>query len=188
VTGVATALVVAALAWRGVAPSRVEESSAVGGPFQLVDQTGRRVDERILKGKWTAVFFGYTFCPDVCPTTLTTLGGAMQALGAKARDVRVVFITVDPGRDTPAQLRAYLTSPTFPKGVVGLTGSEAQIAAAARAWRVYYKRVPDGATYSMDHTSIVYLMDPRGRFSRPLDMSVPPAGVARQITDAIDGA
>ena len=184
----ATAVVVAALAWRGRAPSAPQSSSAVGGAFQLVDQTGRRVDERILKRKWTAVFFGYTFCPDVCPTTLTTLGGAIEALGARARDVRVVFITVDPVRDTPAQLRAYLASPTFPKGVVGLTGSEAQIAAAARAWRVYYKKVPDGATYSIDHTSIVYLMDPQGRFSRPLDMSVPPAGVARQISDAIDGA
>jgi protein SCO1/2 len=162
--------------------------SDVGGPFRLVDQSGARVDDHILRGKWTAVFFGYTFCPDVCPTTLTTLAQAIDRLGPDAKRFQVVFITIDPERDTPAQLRTYLSSPAFPKGAIGLTGTPAQIASAARAYRVYYKRVGDGPNYSMDHTSIVYLMDPKGRFSRPIAFGAAPPDIARQITDAMHGA
>ncbi len=160
--------------------------SAIGGPFQLTDQAGARVDEHILRGKWSAVFFGYTFCPDVCPTTLTALGQAIADLGAGAAPFQVVFVTVDPERDTAAQLATYLSSPAFPKGTIGLTGTPAQIAAVARAYRVYYKKAGAGRDYSMDHTSIVYLMDPQGRFDRPIAMG-PPADIARQIQDAMHG-
>jgi len=161
--------------------------SDIGGPFQLIDQRGARVDEHILQGKWTAVYFGYTFCPDVCPTTLTTLAQAIDRLGGDARRFQVVFITVDPARDTPAQLATYLSSPAFPKGAIGLTGSPAQIAAVAHAYHVYYKKAGDGPNYSMDHTSIVYLMDPTGVFSRPLAFGAAPADIARQIEAAMHG-
>ncbi|HEY5105504.1 MAG TPA: SCO family protein [Caulobacteraceae bacterium] len=162
------------------------QPSLIGGPFQLTDQNGRRVDERILRGKWTAVFFGYTFCPDVCPTTLTNLGQASALLGSRARDFQVVFISVDPARDTPAQLKSYLSSPAFPTGAMGLTGTPAQVAAAAAAYRVYYKRAGSGPDYSVDHTAIVYLMDPKGRFSQPVDDAAAPAQIARQIAGAMN--
>lgn len=160
-------------------------ASDIGGPFNLVNQQGRPVDQHVLDGKWSAVFFGYTFCPDVCPTTLTALGRATDDLGAQARRFQVVFITVDPARDTPKQLAMYLSSNTFPKGAIGLTGTPAQIAQAAKAYHVFYQKHPEGGTYTMDHTAIVYLMDPKGRFVRPLDLTAPPADVAGQITQAM---
>ena len=161
-------------------------AAQIGGPFRLVDQNGVNVDQSILEGKWTAVYFGYTFCPDVCPTTLTALAQAQAKLGPRARDFRVVFITVDPSRDTPSQLKTYLTSPAFPTGTEGLTGSPDQIAKVARAYRVYYRKAGGGPGYSVDHTSVVYLMDPRGAFSRPIDFSAPPAAMATQISRAMD--
>jgi protein SCO1/2 len=181
------------LVWRlaesgpGVAPSAVAPSD-IGGPFRLVDQSGALVDQGVLRGKWSAVFFGYTYCPDVCPTTLAALGQAVSDLGPDASRFQVVFITVDPERDTPAALKAYLASATFPRGVRGLTGSPEQIAAVARAYHVYYQKVPQGSSYSMDHSAVVYLMDPLGRFVRPLDVGVAPPRIARQIRDAISGA
>jgi len=179
------ALVVALLA--GQFALRAPAPSDIGGPFRLVDQTGAPADERLLRGKWSAVFFGYTYCPDVCPTTLANLGQAEVALGDRAGRFQVVFITVDPQRDTPAALRSYLASPTFPKATIGLTGDAGQIAAVARAYHVYYQRVPQGDTYTMDHSAVVYLMDPKGRFVAPLDVGAPPPGVARQIRAAMDG-
>lgn len=157
----------------------------VGGPFQLVDQNGRVVDQGVLARKWTAVFFGYTFCPDVCPTTLTTLGEAQTQLGAKAQDFQVIFITVDPARDTSAQLKAYLSSPVFPKGTLGLTGAPAQIDQAAKAYKVFYQKEGSGQTYVMDHTSAIYLMDPSGKFNRVLAENLKPDEIAHQITDAM---
>jgi protein SCO1/2 len=158
----------------------------IGGPFRLVDQNGTSVDQSILKGKWTAVYFGYTFCPDVCPTTLTALAQAQARLGSKAHDFRVVFITVDPARDSPSQLKTYLASPAFPSGAEGLTGTPDQIAKVARAYHVYYRKDGGGADYGVDHTSVVYLMDPRGAFSRPIDFTAPPAAMAAQISQAMD--
>jgi protein SCO1/2 len=177
-------VIVAALAWNASRSSRAVTD--IGGPFHLVDQTGAQVDERILRGKWSAVFFGYTYCPDVCPTTLSNLGQASLNLGNLADRFQVVFITVDPERDTAPVLRSYLASPSFPKGSRGLTGSPAQIAAAARAYHVYFQRVREGGTYTMDHSAVVYLMDPEGRFVRPLDVQSPPPELARRIRDAMD--
>jgi protein SCO1/2 len=161
-------------------------SLAIGGPFHLVDESGAPADQSLLAGHWTAIYFGYTFCPDVCPTTLTALAQAQEKLGPRARDFRVVFITVDPARDTPAQLKTYLSSPAFPRGAIGLTGSPAQIDAVARAWRVYYRKAGPGADYSVDHTSVIYLMDPHGRFAAPLDPSASPTQLAAQISKAMD--
>jgi protein SCO1 len=157
----------------------------VGGPFQLVDQNGRPTDQTVLKGKWSAVFFGYTYCPDVCPTTLQALAGAEAKLGDKAKDLQVVFISVDPQRDTPAQLKTYLSIPAFPKNTIGLTGTPDQVAAAAKAYRVYYQKQGEGEGYTMAHSSIVYLMNPAGKFVTALTESQTPSEVATQIGDAM---
>jgi protein SCO1/2 len=145
-------------------PANAVGNAAIGGPFQLVDQDGRPVDQRLLKGKWTAVFFGYTFCPDACPTELHELAAVQDQLGARARDFQIVFVTVDPARDTPAKLKDYLLTHGFPRGVIGLTGTPDQVARAAKAYRVYYARHGDGPDYLMDHSVYTYLMDPTGRF------------------------
>ena len=160
---------------------------AVGGPFKLVDQNGRPRDQSMLKGKWSAVFFGYTYCPDVCPTTLQTLAEAEDRLGPKARNFQVVFVSVDPARDTPAQLKTYLSSPAFPKGAIGLTGTDAQVAAVAKAYHVFYQKAGSGQTYEVQHSSAVYLMDPKGRFSGIVAFGLPPDEMARQITDKMRG-
>jgi protein SCO1/2 len=159
-----------------------------GGPFTLVNQDGRPVDQSVLKGKWSVVFFGYTFCPDYCPTTLTTLGKAMDDLGPKARDAQVVFITVDPGRDTPAAMKSYISSRVFPKNIIGLTGTPAQIAQAAKAYRVYYQKEGTGPDYTMDHSTALYLMDPDGRFRGVIADGLTPAQDAEQISQAMSGA
>jgi protein SCO1/2 len=176
--------VLAGLAWRaGVfAP---QPSALVGGPFQLVDQTGKPVTEKMLKGKWSAVFFGFTYCPDVCPTTMQVLAQAQDQLGPKAKDLQVVFVTVDPERDTPAQLANYLNNSAFPKGVVGLTGTPAQVAVAAKAYRVFYEKSGTGSDYLINHSTPTYLMDPKGRFNRVLPFGIGPEEVARQISDAM---
>ena len=157
----------------------------IGGPFQLVDQNGKAIDQNILKGKWSAVFFGYTYCPDVCPTTMQALAQAEDKLGGKAKNLQVVFISVDPARDTPAQLKTYLSTPAYPKGAIGLTGTAAQVAAAAKAYRVYYQKDGQGEGYSVAHSSIVYLMNPQGKFDRALTDSQTPSEVATQIGDAM---
>jgi protein SCO1/2 len=182
--GAVAAVSVAACAGKPRAPA----ASDIGGPFHLVNQAGQSVDQRVLDGKWSAVFFGYTFCPDVCPTTLTALGRATDDLGANGRHFQVVFITVDPARDSPKALATYLSSTTFPKGAIGLTGTPDEIAQVAKAYHVFYEKHPDGGTYTMDHTAVVYLMDPEGRFVKPLDLTAPTADVARQITQAMNSA
>lgn len=169
----------------GGQPARVAGPASVGGPFTLVDQDGRKVDQRLLKGKWTAVFFGFTYCPDVCPMTLQTLAAAQDQLGPKAKDLQFVFISVDPARDTPAQLKTYLSAEVFPKGVIGLTGTPEQVAGATRAYRAYAQKEGEGADYVVNHTSAVYLMDPKGRFDRVLAYSLTPDEIARQISAAM---
>lgn len=175
-----------ALVWRGDLASKTPAASDIGGPFHLTAENGARVDERILKGKWSAVYFGYTDCPDVCPTTLAALAQAIGELGSKAGSLQVVFITVDPERDTPGQMQAYLSNSSFPRGAIGLTGSAADIRAVAAAYHVYYSRHGQGPGYSVDHTSIIYLMDPEGRFVGPVSPG-PPAGMAGQIAAAMAG-
>ena len=166
-------------------PRGPKDPKEPGGPFHLVDQDGKAVDESLLTGKWTAVYFGYTFCPDVCPTTLQALGGALKKMGDKGKAVQTVFITVDPERDTPAQLKTYISSPVFPRPIFGLTGTPEQIAEVAKAYRVYYAKSGTGADYLMDHQSILYLMDPDGRLARPLTHDLTPDEIARQIGDAM---
>jgi protein SCO1 len=146
-----------------------QQVAAIGGPFELTDQNGRTVTERDLKGRPFLVFFGFTRCPDICPTTLFEVSEIMRALGKDADRVGALFITVDPERDTPAALKDYLSS--FDPHLAGLTGEPAAVAAVAKAYRVYFKKVPlDQGGYTMDHTAIVYLMDKDGRFVSPFNM------------------
>ncbi len=137
---------------------------AIGGPFTLVDQHGQTVTDESLRGQHLLIYFGYTFCPDVCPTELQAMSQAVDALGPDGAEVTPVFITVDPARDTVEQMASY--APHFHPRLVALTGSEAQVAAAAKAYRVYYKKAEDDAAsdYLMDHSSIIYLMGPDGAF------------------------
>jgi protein SCO1/2 len=172
----------------GAATQSTTGASSLGGPFSLVDQDGRQVDQRLLNGKWSIVFFGYTFCPDFCPTTLTTLGKAMDELGPKAKDAQVVFVTVDPGRDTPAQLKTYLASRVFPKNIVGLTGTDAQIAQIAKGYKVFYQREGTGPNYTMDHSTALYIMDPQGRFHGVIADGLTPEQDAQAISNAMSGA
>jgi protein SCO1/2 len=146
-----------------------QQVAAIGGPFELTDQNGRTVTERDLKGRPFLVFFGFTRCPDICPTTLFEVSEIMRVLGKDADRVGALFITVDPERDTPAALKDYLSS--FDPHLAGLTGEPAAVAAVAKAYRVYFKKVPlDQGGYTMDHTAIVYLMDKDGRFVSPFNM------------------
>jgi protein SCO1/2 len=161
--------------------------SLVGGPFQLVDQNGKPTTEAALKGQWNAVFFGFTYCPDVCPGTLQALAAASDQLGPKAKDLRIVFISVDPDRDKPQAVKDFLSGPTLPKTILGLTGTPEQTAAAAKAYRVYYKKAGEGPDYSVDHSTAVYLMDPKGRFVKVIPYNLPPDEIARQIRDAMEG-
>jgi protein SCO1/2 len=139
----------------------------IGGPFELVDQEGRKVTDKTFLGRPSVIFFGYTSCPDVCPTTLMDLSNWLRALGSRADKLNVLFITIDPQRDTPAHLRDFLSS--FDPRIRGLTGTNEQIAAVAREFRVYYKRVDEtDGSYSMDHTGAIYLMDKAGQFAASL--------------------
>ena len=157
----------------------------VGGPFQLVNQDGQAVDQTLLNGQWTLVFFGFTYCPDYCPTTLQALEAAKRALGDRADDVQIVFITVDPERDTPQALKDYLSSDGFPDGVIGLTGTPAQVRAAADAWRASYQKVGEGEAYTMNHSLTVYLMGPDGRFRTSIAHDLGPEASARVIEQAM---
>jgi cytochrome oxidase Cu insertion factor (SCO1/SenC/PrrC family) len=149
----------------GAADGRMIGQALVGGPFSLVDQSGRRVTEKDFLGRPMLVFFGFTFCPDICPSGLQVMAAALDRLGPKGERVVPVFITIDPERDTPAQLQSYLAS--FHPRLVGLSGTAEEIAAVAKAYRVYFKKVKDeksSADYTMDHSTIMYLMDAKGRF------------------------
>jgi protein SCO1/2 len=181
---IAALMLAAVVAWRSSQPQQAGQA-AIGGDFHLVDQTGKPVDQTLLKGKWTAVFFGYTYCPDVCPTTLTTLGSAVDELGPKAKDFQVVFFTVDPHRDTPQQLKAYLSSSSFPKGTIGLTGTDQEVATAANDYKVYFAKQGSGANYSVDHSSAIYLMNPEGRFDSVIPYGITPDQTRDDIVKAM---
>ena len=155
-----------------VSPPMAQQIAAIGGPFKLVDQNGQVITDQDLKGHPFLVFFGFTHCPDVCPTTLFEVSEIFRALGPDADRARSLFITVDPERDTPAAMKDYLSS--FDPHLSGLTGDPAEVAAVAKAYRVYFKKVPlDQGDYTMDHTAIVYLMDKTGRFVSPFNIKRP---------------
>jgi len=149
-----------ALTFRGAGQG--QHVAAIGGPFTLVDDNGAPVTENTLAGKPSAMYFGYTFCPEVCPTTLLDLSRWIQKLGPDADKLNYVFVSIDPQRDTPKLMHAYLSS--FDKHIRGFTGTPEQIAKIAQEYRVYYKRVPtDDGGYVMDHSAIIYLMGADGK-------------------------
>jgi protein SCO1/2 len=152
----------------------------IGGSFHLEDQSGKPVTDQDLKGRPYLVFFGYTHCPDVCPTSLFEISEVFKALDKDADRAGALFITVDPERDTPAVLKEYLSN--FDSHLRGLTGDTAAVAAALKAYRVYAKKVPlTGGDYTMDHTAVVYLMDKNGRFVAPFNLKQTPEAAAAQL-------
>ncbi len=158
----------------------VTPAATIGGPFQLSDQNGQRVTEQSLKGKPTLIFFGFTRCPDVCPTALFEMTELLRAMGPDGDRINVYFVSVDPERDTAASLKEYLSS--FDERIKGLSGDPAAVANIMTSYRVYARKVPlkDG-DYTMDHTALVYLMDRDGRFVAPFDIKRKPDAAAADL-------
>jgi protein SCO1/2 len=182
-------------AWRvaGVTePAPVAQStgkSLIGGPFTLVNQDGKTVTQKDFKGKLMLVFFGFTHCPDVCPTELQSIASAMDKLGPDANKVTPVFISVDPERDTVASIGDYVKA--FGPRIVGLTGSPEQVAAAAKAYRVYFRKADqeegaDAKNYSVDHSAFTYLMDGNGQYLTHFSFGVPADKMAERIRQELD--
>lgn len=153
--------------------------SAIGGPFRLIDQAGQTVTEKSLIGKPSIVFFGFTHCPDVCPTALFEMSEVLRAMGSDAGKMNAYFVSVDPERDTPAAMKDYLSS--FDPNLKALTGSPEEVAKIISAYRVYAKKIPlkDG-DYTMDHTALVYLMGKDGKFVGAFNIEQPPAQAAAE--------
>jgi protein SCO1/2 len=178
-------LLAAGLLWRASlyigAPEQTQQTGAagIGGPFTLIDQDGQERTNRNFLGRFALVYFGYTYCPDVCPTTLQEMADALGKLGPKAERVVPLFITIDPARDTPAVLKKYLAA--FGPRFVGLTGTPDAIAQAAHAYRVYYakQQIPGG--YALDHSSVLYLIGPDGKFVTFYDGDQKADAIAKDI-------
>ena len=156
------------------------QAAAIGGPFRLIDQAGQPFSDQDLKGKSFLVFFGFTHCPEVCPTTLFEISEIMRMLGSEADRTAALFITVDPERDTQSVLKDYLSS--FDPHVSGLTGDLPSITQVAKEYRAYFKKVPlEDGSYTMDHTAITYLMDKEGRFVSPFNLKRTPEAAAADL-------
>src|SRR6202051_4662858 len=158
----------------------VTAPAAIGGPFQLTDQSGQTGTEKTLQGRPTLIFFGFTHCPDVCPTSLFEISEVLRAMGKDADRVNAYFVSVDPGRDTSAAMKYYLSS--FDSHLKGLTGDAAAVAKVISDYRVYARKVPlkDG-DYTMDHTALIYLMDRDGRFVSPFNLKRTPEAAAEDL-------
>ena len=184
----AGAVVLLAIAGGLVLATRGGDAGGIGGPFTLTaSPDGKTVTDRDFRSRYMLVYFGYTLCPDVCPTTLAQVAAALDMLGVDADRIRPVFVTVDPARDTPQLVRDYVAA--FSPRLVGLTGTPAQIGAIEAEYRVYAERHvtgPGPGDYTMDHSSILYLIDPRGRFVEvlPADATAPAAALAATLRAA----
>ena len=180
---VAVVLLVAGTSvWLFSSPAPQQQQLAIGGPFQLVNSQSQPVTEKSFPGKFMLVYFGYTYCPDVCPTTLNDLGVALEKLGKSADRVAPLFITVDPARDTPEVVGQYAAA--FSPRIEGLTGTPEQIKAVAAEYRVYYaKHVtgPGPGDYSMDHSSILYVMRANGKFGGIIRADESPDALAADL-------
>jgi protein SCO1/2 len=165
--------------------TEVTGQPTVGGPFSLIDQSGKPVTDKDFRGRYMLVFFGYTNCPDICPAGLQVMSAALEKLGPRADDVVPIMITLDPDHDTPQKLASYVKS--FSPRLIGLTGSDSEIAAAAKSYRVYYQKVPDEQDpkqYSIDHSAIFYLMGKDGKLLAP----IPHTNDVNQLASAIEKA
>ncbi len=160
-------------------------TSAIGGPFTLVADTGQTVTDRTYRGKWLLVFFGYTHCPDVCPTTLNAMAASLRQLGPAAAQVQPLFITVDPEHDTPQVLANYVKA--FSR-IVGLTGTPDQIAAVAREYRVYFSKdeTAQERDDQLDHSAFVYLMNPQGKLAQVFGGATPNDQIAARLRQLIE--
>jgi protein SCO1/2 len=151
---------------RNQPPSDAIPSSPIGGPFALTAGNGQTLTDRDVRGKWVLMYFGYTSCPDICPTTLLEISETLKSLGPLAAEVQPLFITIDPQRDTPEAVGTFVEA--FDEGIIGLTGTSAQIAAVAKEYHVYYAKnaasAADGDSYFMDHTAFIYVMGPDGKY------------------------
>lgn len=166
---------------------QLPQGMTLGGPFSLTDHNGRAVSERDFAGRFLLVYFGFTYCPDVCPTELGTMAAALDALDEQGEAVTPLFITIDPARDTPEALADYVSR--FHPRMVGLTGTEAQVAAAARAYRVFYARVerPEMTQYLMDHSSFIYLVGRDGRVRALFRPETAPETIAQALRGQLRG-
>ena len=174
------AIGLALMMWLLDGPRGALAPAAIGGPFELVDQSGATVTADKLQGKPTLLFFGYTHCPDVCPTTLFDVSEVLKAMGAEADRVNAYFVSVDPERDSPAVMKDYLSS--FDPHLKALTGDPEAVAKMLTEYRVYAKKIPgkDG-DYTMDHSAMVYLMDRNGRFVAPFKLDRKPEQAAADL-------
>jgi len=179
----AVAAIVAVYMWRGGGPGRI---AAIGGPYALVDHDGRSRTDADFRGGYALIYFGYTYCPDVCPTALSDMIVAIDELGPLGARIQPIFITIDPARDTPDRLKTYV--PKFHPRLVGLSGSLAQITAVAKAYRVYFAK-SKGPTavedYLMDHSSIIFLMDPDGRYVIHFNHGTGPEKMAERLRELL---
>lgn len=168
-------------------PTRVSGEAQVGGPFTLVNHHGETVTEADFAGRPMLIFFGFTYCPDVCPFSLQVMGQALSLMDEdEASQFQPILISVDPERDTPEVLAEYVTSDVFPDNLTGLTGTPEQIASVAEAYRVYYARAEDessAAGYTMDHSSIIYLMDSQGEFADVFTHTATPQEIASRLQE-----
>jgi len=162
---------------------RTTGTALVGGPFKLTGHDGKAISDEQYRSKYMLVFFGYTFCPDVCPAGLQVMTSALEELGSEADNIQPIFITVDPERDTVEVMASYVEN--FHPRMIGLTGTPQEIANVAKAYRVYYKKAGDDADYLMDHSSILYLMGPKGEFVKHFTYGTDPAVLAKEIRQAV---
>jgi len=161
-------------------------AAAIGGSFALIDQNGTPRTDRDFRGRYLLIYFGYTFCPDVCPTTLSVMADAMDKLGPLSERVTPVFVTVDPARDTPKVLKTYLKS--FGPLFVGLTGNQDAVTKISREYAVYAARQPlQGGGYAMTHSNTIYLMGPNGKFLTHYDEAIGPDALAAKLKGQIAG-
>ena len=190
---IAMALAIVAVVWLlaeqgpgGLSGAQKQTTGAlVGGPFELVDHTGRAVTDEDFRGRFLLVYFGFTTCPDVCPTALQEMTQALDLLGGQGNEIQPLLVTIDPERDTPAVLADYVAQ-IHPR-LIGLTGSAAQIKAVADGYKVFYaKAESDDGDYLMDHTSILYLLDREGRYAAHFGHDIPPDDLAKAIQRQLD--
>jgi cytochrome oxidase Cu insertion factor (SCO1/SenC/PrrC family) len=182
------AIAVAGYAWMASQMSRQTGSgvASVGGSFTLTNQDGRVVSDRDFAGKFMLIFFGYTYCPDVCPTELQVMTAALDSLGEEADKVQPIFISIDPERDTPEILKSYVAN--FSPRLIGLTGTPEQVAAVAKIYRVYFAKAGNAQStgdYLMDHSSIIYLMGPDGKFVKHMTYTTDVEALASQIKKGV---
>jgi len=171
---------------KATAPASFAPIAGYGTQFSLIDQDARPRDQSLLSGQYSLLFFGFTYCPDICPMTLQTLENVIEGLGPMGKSVQIVFVTLDPERDDAATLKAYLSSRGFPNGVIGLTGSRSEIDKVAKAYRVSYQKVGEGETYAYNHSSVIYLLNKNGQFIMPLSHGLAVKEQTKLIKKAMD--